>query len=179
MPTFAPSQSRSGPDAHFFRFAMSGFRERENAERLLRPLVEGAGYELVDLQLRTERGRRVLRLLVDRPGGITLDECARLSRELGVHLDVADPIRGAYVLEVSSPGVRRPLTRPEHFERFTGEKVVVRTREPVEGRKTFRGVNRGLCGEECMVVEETGSGARVRIPLSVIREARLDPDIQF
>ena len=83
------------------------------------------------------------------------------------------------MLEVSSPGVRRPLTRPEHFERFKDEKVVVRTREPVEGRKTFRGINRGLGGEGVVVVEETDSGTCVRIPLSVVREARLDPDIQF
>ncbi len=147
-------------------------------QELLAPVVEDAGYEVVDLRLRTEAGRLVLRLLVDRPGGITLDECARLSRELSAHMDVADPIRGAYVLEVSSPGIRRPLTRPEHFERFAGERVVVRTTEALGGRKTFRGINRGL-GEDQTVLVEDGSGATTRIPFASIREANLDPEIRF
>lgn len=146
---------------------------------LLGPVVEDAGYELVDLRLRTEAGRLVLRILVDRPGGITLDECARLSRELSAHMDVADPIRGAYVLEVSSPGIRRPLTRPEHFGRFVGERVVVKTTQALEGRKTFRGTIAGLSADGGSVrVEEHGGGA-VEIPLELVREAHLDPEIRF
>ena len=169
-----------GRTAHFFRFIMPRFASREDIENLLRPVVEGSGYELVQLQLRTEQGRLVLRLLVDRPGGITLKECAALSREISPHLEVADPIRGAYVLEVSSPGIRRPLTRPEDFGRFAGERVVVRTREPVVGkRKTFRGINRGLDGPDHVVVEAPQTGERYRIPLELIREAHLDPEIRF
>ncbi|GAB4248639.1 ribosome maturation factor RimP [Deferrisoma sp.] len=146
---------------------------------LLGPVVEDAGYELVDLRLRTEAGRLVLRVLADRPGGITLDECARLSRELSAHMDVADPIRGAYVLEVSSPGIRRPLTRPEHFDRFAGERVVVKTTTALEGRKTFRGTNAGLSADGRSVRVEEHGGGTVEIPLEIVREAQLDPEIRF
>lgn len=147
-------------------------------ERLLGPVVEDLGYELVELQLRPEAGHLVLRLLVDRPGGITVEECARLSREVGPHLDVADLIPRRYVLEVSSPGVRRPLKRPEDFERFRGERVEVHTIELLDARKTFRGLNLGPDGEGNLVVEE-GPDKRTVIPLSNLRRANLDPELKF
>ncbi len=151
----------------------------ETIETLVRPIVEDRGYELVDLQLRTDRGRLVLRLLVDRPGGITLDECASVSREVAPHLEVADPIRGAYVLEVSSPGIRRPLKRPGDFERFQGERVRVRTRDPVDGRRTFRGICRGLDEAGRVVVEDARTGTRTSLDPDGIQEANLDPEIRF
>ena len=151
----------------------------QTVETLLRPVVEDLGYELVDLQLKTDHGRRVLRLLVDRPGGITLGECASLSREVNPHLEVADPIRGSYVLEVSSPGIQRPLKRREDFERFRGERVVVRTVEIIEGRKTFRGMNLGLDDQGHLAVEDRETGRCYAIPLGRVIEARLDPDIRF
>ncbi|NTU59892.1 MAG: ribosome maturation factor RimP [Deltaproteobacteria bacterium] len=147
-------------------------------ERLLEPVVEDLGYELVDLQLRPEAGRLVLRLLVDRPGGITLDECARLSREVGPHLDVADLIPRRYVLEVSSPGVYRPLKRPEDFERFRGERIEVHTHELLDARKTFRGVNLGPDGGGNLLVEE-GPEKQTAIPFSNVRRANLDPELKF
>lgn len=162
-----------------FLFVMAATTKIQDLEVLLKPVVEGLGYELVDLQLRTERGRLVLRLLVDRPGGITLDECAGLSREVSPHLDVADPIRGRYVLEVSSPGIRRPLKRARDFERFQGEKLVVRTHEPVQGRKTFRGRNLGVDGQQNLRVEDAETQEHHVIPLAAIREACLDPEIRF
>jgi ribosome maturation factor RimP len=180
MLNFRPSAdfAEVGRNTHFFILTMQRSERIRNIEGLLRPVVEGLGYELVDLQLRSESGRMILRLLADRPGGITLDECARLSREVSPHLEVADPIRGRYVLEVSSPGIQRPLRRREDFERFRGEKVVVRTSEPLEGRKTFRGKNRGVDEGGNLVVEENPERCRA-IPLSLIRAAHLDPDIRF
>lgn len=151
----------------------------KDVETTVRPAVEGLGYELVAVQLGSEFGRWVLRLLVDRPGGITLQECAQLSREVSPHLDVADVIPWRYVLEVSSPGVRRPLTRAQDFERFRDERVVVRTREAIGGRKSFRGSNRGLDQQGHVVIEEVDGGVRHAIPLDAIREARLDPDLPF
>ena len=148
-------------------------------ESLLRPVIEGAGYELVDLQLRSETGRWVLRLLVDRPGGITLDECARLSREVSPHLDVADLLHVRYVLEVSSPGVRRPLKRVEDFARFVGERVEVLTSEPVEGRKLFRGRNRGVDSQGNLLLEDEPSGRRYVISVGILRRANLDPELPF
>ncbi|MDW7711157.1 MAG: ribosome maturation factor RimP [Deferrisomatales bacterium] len=148
-------------------------------EAVLQPAVEGLGYELVAVQLRPEGGRLVLRLLVDRPGGITLKECAGISREVGPHLDVADLIPSRYSLEVSSPGIQRPLVRPQDYQRFRDARIVLRTRGPVDGRKTFRGVNRGLDEEGRVVVDDRDSGCRHAIPLDKVREAHLDPEIQF
>src|SRR5215475_2020186 len=108
---------------------------------LAEPLALAAGLELVDVQYRPEAGRTVLRLLIDRPtGGVTLDELARLSRELGDVLDGHDAVPGRYHLECSSPGLNRPLVRPPHFERAVGQRVRVRMHEPVDGRRQFRGV---------------------------------------
>jgi ribosome maturation factor RimP len=148
-------------------------------ETLLHPVVEDMGYELVDLQLRSETGRWVLRLLVDRPGGITLDECARLSREVSPHLEVADLLPFRYVLEVSSPGIKRPLKRPAEFARFAGERVEVFTTEPIEGRKTFRGTNRGLDEEGNLLLDAEPGDRRVAIPMASLRRANLDPELKF
>lgn len=148
-------------------------------ESVLRPPIEGLGYELVDVQLRSEHGRMVLRLLVDRPGGITLQECVGVSREVAPHLDVADLIPSRYSLEVSSPGIQRPLRRASDFQRFQDQRVEVRCREAVDGRKTFRGLNRGLDESGKLLVDDRDTGRRHAIPLALVREAHLDPDIEF
>ena len=149
------------------------------ADELLRPVVEGMGYELVEVRVLNEQGRWVLRLMADREGGITLDECARLSREVAPHLDVADVIPYRYNLEVSSPGIRRPLVRREDFVRFAGERLMVRTRQGIDGRKRFRGTGRGLDEKERLIVEPDEGGEAWRIPLEWIEEAKLDPEIKF
>ena len=166
-------------DAHFFRLAMRQPEILRSVEDLLRPVAEDLGYELVAVQLQSDRGRRVFRVLIDRPGGITLDECMRLSREMSPHLEVADPIPGAYVMEVSSPGVQRPLRRAEDFERFRDQPVVVRTREAVEGRKTFRGVNRGMDDEGNLKVDDAETKRSYTVPLDLVREAHLNPKLPF
>lgn len=144
---------------------------------MLLPVVEGAGYELVDLRILAEGGRTILRLMADRPGGITLDECARLSREVSPHLDVADVVPYAYNLEVSSPGLRRPLKKAADFVRFAGEKVEVTTLALIEGRKRFKGVNKGLDEKERILVEMEGETHA--IPFNQIASARLDPELPF
>ena len=99
---------------------------------LAEPLALATGLELVDVQFRPEAGRLVLRLLIDRPeGGVTLDELARVSREVGDLLDAHDPVPGRYHLECSSPGLNRPLVREAHFRRAVGRRVRVRTRQPL------------------------------------------------
>jgi ribosome maturation factor RimP len=116
---------------------------------LSEPLARAAGLELVDVQYRPEGGRLILRLLLDRfadrpveepVAGVTLDELARVSRELGDVLDAHDAVPGRYHLECSSPGLNRPLVRPEHFRRAVGQRVRVRMQEPLNGRRQFRGV---------------------------------------
>ncbi len=110
-------------------------------ERLLKvaePVVEGFGLELVDLACAVSSGHSVLRVFIDKPGGVTIDDCAVVSRELGAVLDIEDPVPGRYSLEVSSPGLDRPLKREKDFLRFLGRLVKITTIEPLEGRSHFK-----------------------------------------
>jgi ribosome maturation factor RimP len=148
-------------------------------EELLRPLIEDMGFELVDLRLLSGAGRLTLQLLVDREGGITLDECAKVSREVAPHLEVADLVRSSYVLEVSSPGIRRPLTRIADFDRFRDQVVALKTGRALDGRKRFRGVNLGLDEEGRIVLDAEDGVGRIAIAWDDVEEARLDPEIRF
>lgn len=150
--------------------------EAERLRRLLEPSVVGLGYEFVGVELQGRGGRSLLRLYIDRSEGVTVDDCERVSRQVSGVLDVEDPIRGAYTLEVSSPGLERPLFTPEHFERFAGERVKVKLDIPVEGRRSITGVLRAM-REGCVVVLEDGV-ERV-LPLDAIRRAHLAPDPDF
>jgi ribosome maturation factor RimP len=111
----------------------------ERVREVVQPPVEAAGYELVDVQWKHEQAGWVLRVFVDAPGGITHHDCERVSRELSAVLDVHDVIPHAYNLEVSSPGLDRPLVTLEHFRRYTGKKARVRLRQGVDGRRNYAG----------------------------------------
>ena len=106
---------------------------------LVEPALQGIGYELVEVEYLCERGRWVLRLYIDREKGITLDDCAGVSRELGDVLDSRDLIPHKYVLEVSSPGLNRPLRKERDFTQRIGRKIKVRMMAPVQGRRNFVG----------------------------------------
>src|SRR5690625_2066432 len=136
------------------------------AETLAEPLQ----LEIVDVEYRREPQGRVLRVFIDKPGGITLDDCQALSRALSRQLDETDPIQESYSLEVSSPGLERPLKRPRDFERFAGHRVHVRTYGPLDGRRNFTGELVGL--EDEHVVVDLGDG-QARIPRELIARARL------
>lgn len=140
----------------------------EMAEELAEPLQ----LEIVDIEYRREPNGRVLRVFIDKPGGITLDDCQDMSRALSERLDETDPIDEAYSLEVSSPGLERPLKRPRDFERFAGETVHVRTYGPLDGRRNFKGELVGLKDEHVVVTLEDGSGD-VSIPMEQVARARL------
>ena len=109
---------------------------------LVSPLLDDMGLELVDVEYLTERGRWILRIYIDKPGGVTIDDCVEASNEVGALLDVKDIIPVHYVLEVSSPGLDRPLKKEKDFLRFVGEKIKVRMKHDVYGRKNFTGVFR-------------------------------------
>lgn len=107
---------------------------------LIEPVLDEMGIELVDAQYLSDRGRWILRIYVDQAGGIGVDECGEVSREIGDLIDVEDIIEHEYVLEVSSPGLNRPLTRDAHFRRAVGMKIKVRTQAAVEGgQRNFTG----------------------------------------
>jgi ribosome maturation factor RimP len=106
---------------------------------LIREVVEDEGYELVHVEFASGGSSSVLRVYADRPGGITLADCAELSRRIGVILDVEDRIPGRYVLEVSSPGIERPLFSERDYERFKGQEIKLTTTEKIENRRNFTG----------------------------------------
>lgn len=133
-------------------------------------LVTNEGMELVDLQYRREGRRWVLRLFIDKEGGVTVEDCAAVSRQLGDLLDVKDLIPQTYVLEVSSPGLNRPVKKKEDFRRFAGRKMEVRLASPREGRKKIVGNLVGVEGDSVIVaVDDT----RYSIPLEEIARANL------
>lgn len=144
----------------------------EKARSIAEPLCEDLGIEVVDVEYTMERGNWVLRIYIDRPGGVTLDDCARVSRELGTLLDVEDIVPQSYSLEVSSPGLDRPLKREKDFLKAVGKKVRIRTIEPIDGRKNFKVVVDGV--EDGTVVVKDASGKVWRILIDNIEKARCE-----
>ena len=150
---------------------------------MLEPVVEALGYELVHIEFEGRGRNALLRLYIDHPFAagshdevpeVTLSDCETVSREVSAFLDVSDPIAEPYRLEISSPGLDRPLTKPAHFARFLGEEARVTLDAPQDGRRKFRGRIDGVDDHElCLIVD----GERVALPLQGIRKARLVPDI--
>jgi ribosome maturation factor RimP len=138
---------------------------------LLEPAVAAMGFELADLDAHFGR-RGLLRLYIDRAGGVTLEDCERVSEQIGALLDVEDPLPGSYVLEVSSPGLDRKLRTLEHFARFVGEQAKVELKDPRDGRRRFTGRLAGVEGGEVLLEVE---GELTRLPLGDIATARLAP----
>lgn len=145
-------------------------------EELARPIVEAMGLELVDVEWVKEGGRRFLRLYIDREGGITLDHCEAVSRSVEAKLDEVDPIPDNYYLEVSSPGLERPLKREADFHRFAGHMVRITTYAPFAGRKQFVGELQGLVdGQVRLRLQEKAGqpGGEIAIPRDQVAKAHL------
>jgi ribosome maturation factor RimP len=144
----------------------------DRIERMLAPSVEALGYRIVRIQL-SGRHRPVLQLMAEREDDqpMSVEDCARISRSVSALLDVEDPITGTYTLEVSSPGIDRPLVRAADFERFSGFVAKLETKVAVAGRRRFTGKLAGLTdGETVRLIEDTGE---IELPLSNIQKARL------
>ncbi|NLN93570.1 MAG: ribosome maturation factor RimP [Candidatus Hydrogenedens sp.] len=139
---------------------------------LLEPDLQQLGFELVEVEMSRHAGAPLLRIYIDKEGsGITMDECTQASRMMDPLLDSADFLDGRYMLEVSSPGISRPLRKPAHFERYCGEPVRVETRAPVVGRSRFRGILRALDGD---LIRIQMGNVEVALHLENIKKARLD-----
>lgn len=147
----------------------------EKLKALAAPVVEGLGMELVDLVYTSEHGRKVVRLFIDKPGGVTVDDCSDVSREFGTALDVEDPIPQRYVLEVSSPGLDRPLVREKDFTRYIGKRARIKSKQPIEGRRNFKAVIDGVGDGKVLVTDF--DGRRFEIELTNIEKARLEIEI--
>ena len=147
---------------------------KEGLIKLLEPVVEQLGFELADIEVRLGGQDGLLRLYIDKDGGIDVEDCQSVSRQVSAILDVEDPLPGNYTLEVSSPGLDRTLTKPAHFQRFMGEDIRVKLRFPLEGRRNFRGALKSA-NEENIEVEVDGESHS--LSLATIESARLVPSV--
>jgi len=166
-----------GPLFYCLELFMTGIDPIQRAESLLQPILSSMGLELVDLELKKVGRSQVLRVFIDKPGGVNLDDCAEVSRELSVQLDVEDCISSRYTLEVSSPGLNRPLKNVQDFARYQGRLAVVKTAELLKDekgspRKTFLGTIEGV--DEEFVVLHLKEGPLARIPHDKIAKAHLE-----
>jgi ribosome maturation factor RimP len=150
----------------------------QRIEGLIEPALTAMGYGLVRIAIQGGESRPTLQIMAERHDGVgmTVDDCAEISRTVSALLDVEDPIAGAYTLEVSSPGIDRPLVKRDDFERFAGFEARVETVQPVNGRKRFRGRLMGVMGDDVRLRETAKAGAEANetlVPLAVIAKAKL------
>ncbi|MBI5561602.1 MAG: ribosome maturation factor RimP [Deltaproteobacteria bacterium] len=147
----------------------------DRIKTIAEPILASLELELVHVEYITEHGSRILRVYIDKPGGVTLDDCADVSRALGAALDVEDPIHERYALEVSSPGLDRPLVKEADYVRFAGKKARIRTKEAVDGRRNFKAVIGGAVSGVISVTDFDGRG--FDIAFTNIEKARLEVEI--
>ncbi len=141
---------------------------------MLEPGIRSMGYELVGVEYQSGgRGGGLLRVYIDSEDGISADDCQKVSYQVSGVLDVKDPIPGHYTLEVSSPGLDRPLFRPKDFERFAGQLVRVRMSHPIGGQRRFKGRLRGMAGDNVVIEQD---GQQVSLPFEDMDQARLVPE---
>jgi len=146
-------------------------RVQELAERV----AIDQGLELVHAEVAGPENKPIVRIFIDKPQGVTHDDCSELSTHLGTILDVEDFIHAPYTLEVSSPGIERGLYKRGDFERFTGSNAKMKTRQPIGGQRNFRGRLLGLDGDDLLFEDRTNG--QVRIPLDLITKANLEVDV--
>jgi len=143
---------------------------QNNIRRIAESLCESEGIELVHLEYRREPGGVILRIYIDKPGGVTMDNCTSVSRQIDDLLDIHFEELPPYTLEVSSPGIDRPLVKKGDYEKFEGKTATVRTKTPINGQKNFTGVLSGVSGESLKLAID---GKIVKIPLDEIIRGRL------
>lgn len=147
----------------------------DRVQEILGPILDSLGLFLWDIEFKGEGPRWLLRIYIDSESGVTIEDCEAVSRDIGTALDVEDIITHSYTLEVSSPGLDRSLSRPEHFRRFIGSRIKVKTFQPVEGQKAFHAEIAGL--NDKMLRLRLDSGAEIDTPLTNIAKASLELEI--
>jgi ribosome maturation factor RimP len=153
----------------------SHMKQAENTlQNLLTSLIVGMGYEFVGCELNKSRNGSLLRIYIDKPKGVTVDDCSLVSRQVSAMLDVEDPIQGKYTLEVSSPGLERPLFEIAHYQKYLGSNIRVRLYAPLDGRRNFVGVL--LRVEEAKVVVKVDE-TEFALAFSNIEKAKLVANI--
>lgn len=145
----------------------------ENIQRIVDQVVSAMGYELVGVEFNATQRNGILRVYIDTEQGITLDDCQAVSHQLSGVLDVEDPIKGNYSLEISSPGLDRPIFKAKDFDRFAGQRVKIKLSTPQAGRRNFSGQLQGMRDEDVVLLED---GNEIHLPFNRIDTARLVPE---
>ena len=168
--------------AHFFFWAteLSGVEMAETSiaqriHEIAERVAIDHGLELVHTEVAGPDNKPIVRIFIDKPNGVTHDDCSEVSLHLGTILDVEDFIHASYTLEVSSPGLERGLYKRADYERFTGSDAKMKTRQPIEGQRNFRGRLLGVEGNDILFEDRTNG--KVRIPLDIITKANLEVDV--
>jgi len=149
---------------------------QERVQAIAEQVAIDHGLELVHAEVAGPENKPIVRIFIDKPEGVTHEDCSEVSLQVGTILDVEDFIHSSYTLEVSSPGLERGLYRRADYERFAGSLAKVKTRKPIEGQRNFRGRLLGLDGEDVLLEDRTSG--RVRVPLDSIAKANLEMDIE-
>ena len=148
----------------------------ERVEKIAANVAEDAGLELVHVELVGAQGKPIIRIFIDKPGGVTLEDCSTASRRVEKILDEEDFIPSAYTLEVSSPGLERGLYSLNDFQRFAGEMAKVKTDEAINGQKNFRGKITGVEGQN--IIFEDRTNGKISIPYGTVKKANLEIDFE-
>ena len=166
-----------GLGAHFFIVKMILCKDPFGIAPIIEPVIVGMGYDFWGLECQTGVRNAQVRVYIDSNAGVTLDDCSRVSQQLSAVLDVEDPIEVPYTLEISSPGINRPLFSVEQMKRAVGDKVKVKTLWPIGERRNFKGILKNAGEEEIKI--ETDSDEIFTVPVDAIKNAKLDIDIEF
>jgi len=147
----------------------------QRVQELAEQVAIDRGLELVHIEVAGPENKPIVRVFIDKPNGVTHDDCSEVSLHLGTVLDVEDFIHASYTLEVSSPGLERGLYKRSDFERFAGSDAKMKTRQPIDGQRNFRGRLLGVDGSDVLFEDRTNG--KVRIPLDIITKANLEVDV--
>lgn len=142
----------------------------------LATLVNAMGCELVGYEMLPQGRQMTFRVYIDSPNGVTIDDCSKVSRQMGAMLDVEELIQGSYTLEVSSPGLDRPLFELEHFRKYVGKQIKIRLSLPIEGRRQYKGVLQRVEGEDIYIIVDE---QEIKLPFSMVEKANLVEDIRL
>jgi ribosome maturation factor RimP len=145
---------------------------KREIEKITKTLIEDMGFELFEIEFAARKGKHLLRIFIDKDDGVSLDDCEKVSREVSTILDVEDIIPSSYVLEVSSPGLDRPLRNPQDFKRFRGNMARIVTREPVENQTFFQGIISNADDNTVELILEKNRS--ITIPYNIITRSRLE-----
>ena len=151
-------------------------KDPKTIEQTVAAALQGQGVELVDLLIQNQGRKKLLQFFVDKDGGVTLDDCSELSNKIDSVLEMESLIDGAYILEVSSPGVKRALKKPEHFKKFINERVRIVLKTPLEGRGFFTGTIASVADDGFILDDGTN---QFNFKYDNIKKANLDPVLEF